>query len=393
MSYTLRGRLESRLAAVLLPLLLACALAAVQREWWPLELAALMVAAGLALDAALYHRLLPYQPAWLALPLGLLELGVVMILARALRVEAPLAAALAFFGGSSLLAQILGLAAFPLARLSYGEDGGELGRLGLAAAAAVAATAACVGGVAWALKPPTVRLAAGIHQGPLVLDRPQKLVGEPGAVVRGGIVVTADHVAVRDVAVEGGENGITVDGAEDVELDGVSVTGAELDGIHVRRSEVTIRDCRVDAGARSYFQGIDISFSNDFDPSLVERCTVNGGYEGIVTHFSRVRVRANRVSGTTLRGIAMTEMSMGRVDENEVERALGVGIFCGDYSHCEIDGNFISDTRPDHASGDRTRLGYGIVAYFGAQAELAGNDLVANARGVGAFSDAEIIRD
>ena len=51
MSYTLRGRLESRLAAAALTLALALALAAADRAWWPVELAALMTAVGLVLDA------------------------------------------------------------------------------------------------------------------------------------------------------------------------------------------------------------------------------------------------------------------------------------------------------------------------------------------------------
>ena len=50
MSYTLRGRLESRLAAAALPFLFACVAALVIERWWPLELAGAMVAAGLALD-------------------------------------------------------------------------------------------------------------------------------------------------------------------------------------------------------------------------------------------------------------------------------------------------------------------------------------------------------
>ena len=49
-------------------------------------------------------------------------------------------------------------------------------------------------GIAWAVEPPTVRLAAGVHQGPLVLDHAQTVVGEEGAIVRGGILVTADDV-------------------------------------------------------------------------------------------------------------------------------------------------------------------------------------------------------
>ncbi|HWN21190.1 MAG TPA: hypothetical protein VNP93_04410, partial [Gaiellaceae bacterium] len=107
MSYTLRGRLETRLAAAVVPFLVAAALAPLLGAWWPLQLAAAMIAVGLALDAALYHRLLPYQAGWAALPLGLLELGLTMALVWRLDVEAPLEPALWFFALSWLLAQVL----------------------------------------------------------------------------------------------------------------------------------------------------------------------------------------------------------------------------------------------------------------------------------------------
>jgi hypothetical protein len=50
MSYTLRGRLESRVVAALLPIAVAAALAAALRAWWPVELAALMLGVGATLD-------------------------------------------------------------------------------------------------------------------------------------------------------------------------------------------------------------------------------------------------------------------------------------------------------------------------------------------------------
>ena len=56
MSYTLRGRLESRLAVTLVPFVVAAVLSAFMRDWWPVELAALMVGVGVALDAFLYAR-------------------------------------------------------------------------------------------------------------------------------------------------------------------------------------------------------------------------------------------------------------------------------------------------------------------------------------------------
>jgi nitrous oxidase accessory protein NosD len=374
MSFTLRGRFESRLAAALVPLLAASGLAAALTEWWPLALAGAMVGVGLAFDIA-YDRRLDYQPGWLAAPLALLELGAVMGLVYALGISVPLDVALLFFGGSWLLGQVLVHGVFPYLRLSYGEEGGELGRVGPAVAAVVLATLGFLGGVALAVQPPTVRLSAGVHQGPLVLDHAQKLVGEPGAVVRGEILITADNVTVRDVTVVGGKSGIEVDDAHNVTLERVRVSGSVLDGIHVRRSTVTIRDCLIHSPAGSYAQGIDISFAFDLHPSLVEGCTVIGGQEGIVTHFAQVRVADNRVVGTTLRALTLTEMSMAVVEGNHVEDSLGVGIYCGDYSECEIDDNSVRAIRPDEASGDKTRMGFGIVAHSGAEAVISGNDV------------------
>jgi Right handed beta helix region len=392
MSFTLRGRIETRLAAALAPFLAACGLAAATTEWWPLALAGAMVGIGLAFDLVLDRRL-DYQPAWLAPPLALLELGAVMGVVYALGIAAPLFVALVFFGGSWLLAQLLLHAVFPYTFLSYGEDGGELGRAGIVLAVLVLAGLAFLGGVAWAVQPPRVTLAAGMHDGPLVLDRAQRLEGEPGAVVRGGIVVTADNVTIRDVTVVGGENGIEVDDAHNVKLEHVRISGAVLDGIHVRRSSVTIRDCLIHSPAGEYAQGIDISFGFDLHPSLVEGCTVVGGREGIVTHFALAHVRDNHVSGTTLRALTLTEMSMAVVERNDVRDSLGVGIFCGDYSECEIDDNSVRDIRPDHASGDRSRMGVGILVHYGAKADISGNDVSGSPGGTRAFLGATIASD
>jgi hypothetical protein len=389
-SYTLRGRIETRLAAALLPLLVAAVLSPLLHKWWPLELVGLMTAIGLLLDAALYHRLLAYQPGWLALPLGGLELGLTMGAARLLELNAPLQPALALFAGAWVVHQVLAHAALPLFRLSWPEDGGELGRTGVGLRAAVPVLTLAILGVAWAVEPPTVRLPAGEHAGPIVLDHAQTLVGEAGTIVNGGIVITADDVTVRNVTVRGGEYGIHVEHADSVELDDVVVEGAELDGIHVRRSQVEIRDCAIRSLPAAYTQGIDISFGNDLAPSLVERCTVTGGLEGIVTHFARVLIRDNRVSNTELRAITMTEMSMGKIEDNEVADALGVGIFCGDYSHCEIEDNSVSDVSPDHGSGDRSRTGVAIQSHFGAEAELEGNEIRSSPGGIAASPDATI---
>jgi hypothetical protein len=389
MSYTLRGRVDSRVVALLPVIALACVLATAQHRWWPIEAVALMLGVGLALDSQAYHRLLAYQPGWAALPLGLLELGLLLLVMRLAGIAAPIAEALVLFGAGWLAAQVLGHVGFPLLRLGYAEEGGELGRLGVAAAAAVGVALAGAGATAYALRPPVVHLAAGIHRGPLVITRREVLVGEPGAVVRGGIVVRADGVTIRNVSVVGGENGITIENVDGTKLDGVSVSGSRLDGIHVRYADVQIHDCSIDMLGNRLGQGIDISFTMGYGMSMVDGCTVVGGMEGITTHASMIDIAHNQVSRTTGTGISIREMAMGTMAENEVRDALGVGLACDDQSICEVLRNTVVDTRPD-PSGVLYQRGIGFLASFYSEANLRDNVLSANPVSVDAVTSSEI---
>ena len=378
MSYTLRGRLETRLAALLPVLLGACVLAGALHRWWPVELVALMVGVGLFLDLEVWHRLLPYQPAWATVPLGAVELGVLLAIVYGFGLHAPLLPGLALFGAGWLVAVVLSQAGFPLLRLGYAEDGGQLGKIG--GVAAVALVLAFGGSAAtWYVRqPPVVHLSAGVHHGPLVIRQREVLQGEPGAVVRGGIVVAHDDVQIRDVTVVGGENGITVDGVRGTVLDGVTVQDAKLDGIHVRLAGVVIRNCTVDMLGNSRGQGIDISFNMDLGMSMVEGCTVVGGQQGITTHSSATDIMGNRVSRTTGQAIAVDEMSMGMASHNAIRSALGVGLYCGDRSICMFDHNSVIGTRADTASGLRNRRGLAVLADFQSEADLWRNRLVGN---------------
>ena len=137
----LQAQIESRLAAALAPLLAACGLAVAVTEWWPLALAGTMIGVGLAFEVALDRRL-DYQPGWWSFPLAVAELGAIMGIVYALGISAPLLVALAFFAGSWLVNLILMHAVFPYLRLSYSEEGGELGRVGVAIAVLVLASLA-----------------------------------------------------------------------------------------------------------------------------------------------------------------------------------------------------------------------------------------------------------
>ncbi len=129
-------------------------------------------------------------------------------------------------------------------------------------------------------------------------------------------------------------------------IDGVSISGAKLDGIHVRLADVMIRNCTIDMLGNPLGQGIDISYNMDMGMSMVESCTVVGGMEGITTHSSMTDIVHNTVSRTEHgTAISVTEMSMGMAMDNEVRGALGVGIYCNDRSMCMFEHNTVVGTR------------------------------------------------
>jgi len=383
MSYTLRGRIESRLAATAPAVLLALGL----HRWWAIELVALMLAIGATLDVAIYHRALPYQPAWLAVPLGAVELVLVYAGMRSLEIPAPLDSALLLYGVGWLSAQVLGRGVFPRLRLEYGEAGGELGRAGIVTSAAIAATLVGGLGAAYAVRPPTVHLH-GVVQGPLVIRHAETLVG---GVVRGGILVRADHVTLRHVTVVGGENGIDIEHADHVMLDHVRVLHSTLNGIRALDSGVMIDNCSISSPAGPLVSGILISYSMGRSMSMVSHCTISGTREGIATHSSMVDIMHNHVIGTTERGILLGEMSMDMASHNEVESANGIGIICMDHSMCEIEHNTVTGATVD-GNQDPTRGGVAIEAFFYAEAKVRHNTVVASPGGVQAFDNSTISR-
>ena len=81
---------------------------------------------------------------------------------------------------------------------------------------------------------------------------------------------------------------------------------------------------------------------------------------------------------------------MGEIAANVVRGARGVGVYCGDYSHCEIEDNTIVGTRPDREAGVRSRLGYAIQADYHAWADVDDNALSGNARATGEFANGTV---
>jgi hypothetical protein len=379
MSYTLTGRIQTRLAASVPALLLALAL----HRWWAIELVALMLVIGVALDVA-YTRRIDYQPAWLALPLGAFELAVVYGAMRALHIPAVLWQALLLYGVAWLSAQVFAHAVLPRLRLEYGEAGGELGAAGRITVAAVALTLVGGLGAAYAVRIPTVHLH-GTIKGPLVITRSEHLVG---GVVRGGIVVRANHVSISHVTVVGGQYGINIVHVDHVKLDHVRVLHAQLDAVRAFDAGVMIKDCSISAPGSPLTTGVLISYSMGRPMSMVEGCTIAGTREGISTHSSMVMVMGNHVMDTTTRGISLSEMSMDMASHNTVESATGVGIVCMDHSMCEIEHNTIAGTKP--MAGNPSAGGVAIESYYFAEAKVKHNTVIASPGGVQAFDNSLI---
>lgn len=217
-------------------------------------------------------------------------------------------------------------------------------------------------------------LAAGRHAGPIIIDKPLTLIGREGAIVHGPddtaviLVTGTSGVTIRGVAVEGGYTGIDVRDGDDIALDRVSITGAVWHGIFVHDAEVAITDCMVSQMRGPSPQGIEIINSDSREESLVEGCHIEGPVvEGIVSHVSHVRIRDNTVTGSTLRGIAVTEMSFGAVEGNQVSDALGTAYYCGDGAMCSIVGNSAERIGAD-GTGISGNRGHAVLVQYHAMA-------------------------
>ena len=81
---------------------------------------------------------------------------------------------------------------------------------------------------------------------------------------------------------------------------------------------------------------------------------------------------------------------MCMIEDNDVDGALGVGIFCGDTRSARSRTTRSPTSRRTIDSGDHTRLGVAIQAHYGAEAELKGNEISGSPGGIAAFVEATI---
>lgn len=237
-----------------------------------------------------------------------------------------------------------------------------------------------------------VRLEPGSHDGPVVISRPLTIEG-PGARITAAfdaesvLAVRADGVTVRDIEIGGGTDGISVEHSRGVTLEGLTVRDAELHGILIAGSRAHVTESKVTDLRSRYGQALELF---DSPHSVVENSEFVGRQEGIATFLSMgVLIEDNRVSGTTLRALAVNEMSSAVVSGNVVEDVRGAGLYCGDMSHCAFSDNSVEGVAP--GNGGKSSAGYGLVVQYHALASSENDRLQGDAGPSATFIESRIV--
>ena len=240
-----------------------------------------------------------------------------------------------------LLATLLlpGLAAAETRTLAPGDD--------IAAAVAAAAPG------------DAIILGAGTHAGPVTLDRPLTLYGEPGAILDGGgggsvVTITAPGVTVRDLTIQGsGSDAKAMDagvfltkGAKGARVEDNRLLG-NLHGVRVQgAADATVRgnDITGRTGRQSE-AGNGVSVWNA-PGALVEGNTITLGRDGIFSNTSKRDVfRGNRIERTRF-AIHYMYTNDSVIEGNvSIDNTVGYAIMFSD--RLKISGN-VSDGDRDH---------------------------------------------
>ena len=234
----------------------------------------------------------------------------------------------------------------------------------------------------------TLRLAPGIHQGPLVLSRPTVVLAEPGAVLRGSgngtvLEVRAAGTVVRGLRIErSGRNPDQYDAGVLVAADSVLLENLVLRdvlfGVYVKQArDVTLRGLDIEGppGLPESKRGDGLTFYSSRDV-LVERNRITSVRDGMYFSYSdSIRVIDNTVTRVRF-GLHYMFSHANHFERNVfTDNAAGAVIM---FSR----GLTVTDNVFAWNAGARS---YGLVLQQATDAVVTGNLLVGN--GVGVFFD------
>lgn len=228
----------------------------------------------------------------------------------------------------------------------------------------------------------TLVLESGVHAGPLRIERPLTLAGEPGAIVDGRghgtvVEVAASGTIVRDLEVRGsGRRVITIDSGIHVVSSGhVRIERVRLSdvlyGVYAERADaLVVDDCELVGRVRPLDEtgeGNGLHLWTCADARL-SRNRVSRFLDAIYLSFvDRIEVRGNALTGNGRYGLHTMYCQRNRLLENRFEgNAAGIAIMFS--NHLEVVRNAIV-----HNHGPRT---YGLLLRDCSDGWFAENQLV-----------------
>ena len=230
----------------------------------------------------------------------------------------------------------------------------------------------------------TLILRPGVHPGPLRVDRPVVLRGEPGAILDGGgrgtvLTVAADRATVADLVIRGSgrrvttiDSGVRVISGRGVTLRDLVLTDV-LYGVYAERAEsLRVEDCMLTGRVTPLDEtgnGNGIHLWNCLAASL-SRNRVQQFQDGIYLSFAN----GTRVAGNTLRDCGRYGLHTMYCQENELTKNR----FTKNIAGCAImfsNGLRVHENEFLRNRGSRT---YGLLLRDCSGGEFSGNRLVDN---------------
>ena len=243
----------------------------------------------------------------------------------------------------------------------------------------------------------TVRIPAGTHAGPVVIDRRMVLLAEPGAVLDGGgrgtvLTVRADSVVINGLAVRGSgrsldrdEAAIKLERCTGCRVENVQVTDM-LHGIYLLRSnDVTISGTRItgtDSVESSRGNGIHLFDSRG---NHLTGNHISGTRDGMYFSFAS----GNQITGNDIRGVRYGLHYMYS-DDNRFER----NVFAENAAGAAIMFSKRIVLRENRFSRHVGYRAYGVLLQTAEQVQVERNIITGNLTGV--FLDgavADVFRD
>jgi nitrous oxidase accessory protein len=182
-----------------------------------------------------------------------------------------------------------------------------------------------------------LRLSAGLHKGPLFLDRPMELSGEAGAILSGEgagsvLVIGAPDVVVHDLHITGGGNRSDLDdsgvvvGADRVRLERLLVDDVYL-GLDLRMAaDGLVRDCTLRGDPQKLFgERGDAIRLWESSKNLIEGNLITDSRDVVVWYSADNVIRGNTVRGSRY-GTHLMHSDNNLVEDNRYEEDV-VGVF------------------------------------------------------------------